>query len=399
MTYSIKKETWSCSLPWTGFSNDPDGKVRPCCIFKGHISDDTGSPYYVQTTSVKDIFSSQYMKNLRNQFRVGDKPAGCETCIKDESNGVRSKRMTSSMFFDRYEDEPALPTEYQMILSNACNLKCRSCTPSHSSSWQAEHKVMFGHTGYTMAHSQPASQNSLLWIQRKEWMSHLHRLEIVGGEPFYISQWQQLWNDLIVTGKSKTVDMDMSTNGSIYGGDVLKNILPHFRRIGIGLSIDGIGKTYEYLRHPGNWNEVSKNILKYNSLSKEFSKNLSFSYSHTISWINAFDLPEFYKWVNINTPTFQIWNNLVHWPRHMSIIMLPKLAKEKIQKKWNSADWGTVKPSIDGIINFMNSEQPTDQEITEQYKKFLITDRFRNENILNVIPLELIYDLQQYFEE
>ena len=78
--------TWMCSLPWTGFSNDPDGRVRPCCIYKDYITDDNGDPFYVQTTSVKEIFSSKYMRDLRQQFRNGIKPSGCGTCVKDESN-------------------------------------------------------------------------------------------------------------------------------------------------------------------------------------------------------------------------------------------------------------------------------------------------------------------------
>ena len=263
------------------------------------------------------------MKDLRQQFRSGSKPVGCETCIKDETNKVHSKRMAYAHYNNNYDTEPELPVEYQMILSNACNLKCRSCTPSHSSSWQAEHKVLFGNTGYKMPHSQPGQRESMLWTSRHEWMKYVQRLEVVGGEPFYIQRWQELWDELIELGYSQNIDVDMSTNCTIDGTDVLKRIIPNFKRVGVGISIDGIGAVYNYLRHPGNWDEVSQNILKYKELTELYPNNFGVTYSHTIGWINAWYLPEFHTWAAENTPNFRIWDNIIHWPKHMSIVTIP----------------------------------------------------------------------------
>ncbi len=395
-----KNNNWLCSLPWTGFSNDPDGKVRPCCIYKGHISDEEGNPYYIQTSSIKDIFASKYMKDLREDFRSGKKPVQCETCIRDESNKVVSKRET---YFNHRRDydfdiEPDFPVEYQIILSNACNLKCRSCTPSHSNTWQAEHKILFGNNGYSMPHGQAGHQKSLLWETKEEWISSVERLEIVGGEPFYIKQWADLWEELVSRGYSHKITLDMSTNCTIYGGEILEKIIPKFLRIGVGLSIDGMGDVYNYLRHPGKWDEVKENILLYYVLAKKYKGKFGASYTHTISWVNAWSLPEFHNWVNINTPDFTIWDNIIHSPRHMSLVMLPKSAKEKIENKWRKTDWKEYANNIDGIINFMNSEQPSDDEIKIEYQKFIIHDRFRNENILDIIPDELKEDLTGYLD-
>ncbi len=384
------KKNWYCSLPWTGFSNDPDGKVRPCCIYKGHITDEQGNPYYVQTTSVKDIFSSKYMKSLRQQFRNGEKPAGCETCIKDEEHNFKSKRATYLEFLTEkdkiFKSEPIFPTEYQMILSNACNLKCRSCTPSHSNLWQAEHKILFGNSGYNTPHGQAGNQESVLWKDRNEWISSVRRLEIVGGEPFYIKQWKELWKEMIDNGYSKNIDMDMSTNCNIYDQECLEMIIKGFKRVGIGLSIDGLDEVYDYLRHPGKWKNVKENIISYYNLTRSHNKNFNISYTHTVSWVNAWYLPEFHQWVRDNTPGVYVWNNVVHYPSHMSLYMLPADIKIKIIEKWKKFNWLEYTDSINGLINFMNSEQPSDETIREKYSKFKIHDNFRNESIADVIP-------------
>ncbi len=388
----MTQSRWICSLPWTGFSNDPDGKVRPCCLYRTYITQDNGQPFYVQSHTVKDIFSSKFMQDLRQEFRDGGKPKGCEVCIKDELNNYRSKRQT---YLDseigknvNYDLEPELPVEYQMILSNACNLKCRSCTPSHSNLWQAEWKQLTGDTNYPMPHGQSGDKESVLWSNRDEWMKFVKRLEIVGGEPFYIKQWQELWKELIEKELSKDILMDMSSNGTIYAGEIIKELSKNFKWIGVGLSIDGLGKTYNYLRHPGNWDLVSENILKYYELYKT-EKDFTMTFSHTISWVNAWELPEFHNWVYTNTPEFRIWNNIIHRPRHMSLVMLPREAKDIISKKWASQDWRQYKQDIDGIQNFMYSEQPSDEEIMHEFKTFKLHDKFRNENILTVIPEEL----------
>jgi len=52
---SDKRPENLCLVPWTGFSNDPNGKVRPCCIFKGHIKKENNDSYYVQESSLKEI--------------------------------------------------------------------------------------------------------------------------------------------------------------------------------------------------------------------------------------------------------------------------------------------------------------------------------------------------------
>ena len=392
---------WYCSLPWKGFSNDPDGRVRPCCLYKDHIKDENGNEMFVQTHTMKEIFSSTHMKDLRQQFRNGEKPAGCATCIKDENNGYTSKRLQyiKEDYIINYDAEPDLPTEYQMILSNACNLKCRSCTPSHSSLWQAEHKVIWGHTGYKMPHGQSSDSTSVLWKDRGEWMNYVERLEIVGGEPFYINKWRQLWDELIDNGLSKKIKMDMSTNCTIYEGDVLQKLIDNFKSIGIGLSVDGMGKTYEYLRHPGNWDEVRSNFLAYHDLQiRNPNWRWGVSVSHTIGWINSWELPEFHDFVKTETPYFKIWNNIIHYPPHMAVYMIPSSLKKRIEAKWLAYNWGRYDKDVKAILTLMNSQQPTDEELRNAYKTFKVNDKLRNECLLDILPAEIVEEIRPYYE-
>lgn len=402
-----------CKLPWAGFSNDPNGTVRPCCIYKGHITKEDGSLYYVQKDSVKDIFHSDYMNDLRAQFLRGEKPKGCETCWIDESNGYQSKREIYNNIFSSQglevstETVNEYPIDYQIIISNACNLKCRSCGTSHSTQWQKEinnlPEVTVGTNDYVhkflMPHGQPGGNDSIFLKDLENWVDKVKRLEIVGGEPFYIEKWKTILELLIEKGYSSKIDLAMSSNASIFNEELLTKICKNFRAVGIGLSVDGMGEMYEYLRKNGDWEETRDNCYKYYEVYKKLNKpGVSFNYTYTISWINAYRLPEFHDWVKENTPEFRIWNNIVHYPNHMSITMLPSNEKQRIEDKWKNYNWGKYQSDIDSVIRFMWSKEYSDKEIKAQYGNFIFFDHVRGESTYEIVKQDYP-SLYRFFNE
>jgi sulfatase maturation enzyme AslB (radical SAM superfamily) len=340
------------------------------------------------------------MDNLRTKFLNGEKPSECETCWVDESNGYKSKRQIYNEIYSSknldvtIETVNEYPIDYQIIISNACNLKCRSCGTSHSTQWQKEinnlENNIPGNNDYihkiVMPYGQPGGNDSVFLKDLDEWGSKIKRLEVVGGEPFYIEKWKTIWEYLIEKGYSKNIDLAMSTNASIFNIELLENISKNFKSVGVGLSIDGMGKTYEYLRKNASWDVSIGNCLKYHQFYKENNyKGLGFNYTYTISWLNAMQLPDFHDWIKNNTPEFNIWNNIVHYPPHMSITTIPESEKKRIEEKWRQYDWGKYQNDIDSILSFMWSKNYTDDEIMRLYKNFIFFDAVRNESTFDVI--------------
>jgi len=376
-----------CSLPWTGFSNEPDGRVQPCCLYKGYIEED-GKPMYVQTHSVDEIFHSKFMKDLRSQFRNNERPTGCSTCWTDEDNNYDSKRIVYNTkihhnFGIDWTIEPVEISEFQLIISNSCNLKCRSCTPSHSSQWQQEMKQLTGSTGYDMPHGQSAEEAGKLWLDRHNWYKNLKRLEVVGGEPFYVKQWHTMFNELIDLGYSKNIDITLTTNCTLFFPELIDRIAKNFKSVSIGLSIDGIGSTYEYMRHLGKWPVVYENMKKYHALADKINIQLNL----TISWLNILEVPELHELVSTEFPKFNIWNNIVHYPQYLSVWAVPDSLKKAVMDKWDKYQWKTeYKDTVQGVLNYMNSKSITDAEFKNNLQIIYKTDNFRNENIIDSIP-------------
>ena len=406
-------------MRWAGVSINPDGTVRPCCLYRDTIKDNEGKDMYVQEHSLKDLFASDYMKNVRDKFRKGERPDECATCWEDEKHGRQSKRniFNEYVFPDlrtelHWEDEPTTPYDFQLILSNSCNLKCRSCTPSHSSQWQLEHEKYHVDNGYPMPHKQAGDEEGVLWKDRFNWYKTLKRLEVVGGEPMYIKQWHQMFDELIQLGYAKDIVLDMSTNANIFLEDKVRYWAENFKRVGIGLSIDGMNEPYNYMRKLGKWDKVYENMRKYHDLVREYRgqhyteesyrdgvfydnhKNIHFSVqvSFTLSWVNALELTRIHELVKHAFPAFKIWNNLVYFPEWMTLRYAPPELKEFIEHRWlyddkgNVRDWGMYKDDINGFINYMR--QPGVDEETFKYflSKNIALDKFRKEDLFTVVP-------------
>jgi len=375
-----------CSIPWTGFSNEPDGRAQPCCLYKGYI-EENNKPMYVQEYSVDEILRSSFMKDLRDQFRQNKRPEGCSTCWTNEDNGYKSKRITYNTTVRRNQinwiDEPTSASELQLIINNSCNLKCRSCTPSHSTQWQNEIKILTGNTGYPMPHGQSGVEIGKLWTERHGWYRELVRLEVVGGEPFYVKQWHTIINELIDLGYSKNITLILSTNCTLFFGELLERMTTNFKSVVINLSIDGIGSTYEYLRHPGVWEEAYANMKKY----YEFIGRIKIQITLTISWLNALQVPDIHQLAKTEFPRFEIWNNIVHNPEHMAIWACPESLKSEITQKWNEYNWEKeYQTPMNGILTFMNSKSIDQEQFEKNLNMLYKTDSFRKESLFDSIP-------------
>jgi sulfatase maturation enzyme AslB (radical SAM superfamily) len=249
-----------------------------------------------------------------------------------------------------------------------------------------------------MIHGQPANDESVLWKDRYSWYPHLRRLEVVGGEPLYIKKWHQIFNELIEGGYAKDIVLDMSSNANIFLKDELYYWADNFKRVGIGLSVDGTGAVYDYMRSGGNWFKVLNNMDKYHNVMKYYrtntgnhnskynSEKLFVQVSFTLSWLNALELPKIHKIVRDNFPLFKIWNNLVYAPEWMSLRYAPQELKDLIKQNWSEFDWGKYQKDIDGFINFMNL--PSADENTFKYfmSKSDSLDVVRKDSLFNAVP-------------
>jgi uncharacterized Fe-S cluster-containing radical SAM superfamily protein len=419
-----------CSLLWKHISNEPLGHVRTCCIARERVYDEDGQEVTLGSHSIKDIFHSEYYRNIRQEIRDGNLPDNCSPCWTDEENGNKSKREQYNEYAKtryepiNYEQEPDMPADIQLTLSNTCNLKCRSCNPHNSSKWVKEAKDR------GMPYNEEVVdiplldfENSKFWTTMDEWLPSITQLEVMGGEPFYMKEFRKFVTNLVDQDVAKNIHLNTCTNGTFANKKFLKLLTDNFASVGFNVSIDGATKErFEYLRHGGEWEEVSKNLDYFHSLNE--SGQASIGISHTITAMNVMYLAEFHSIFRERWPTFKIYHNIARFPTWFNPSVFPEEMKPAIVKPLQVAELGeALRKELDGIIKFVltprietvkpygNTVHDTvESEIINRWNLFrqqiVSGDLYRKENFRDAFPelweivkQDFLYNKEMQFAE
>ena len=399
-----------CSLLWKHISNEPLGHVRTCCIARERVSDNEGKEVTLGSQSIKEIFHNDFYKKIRQDIRDGKLPDNCSPCWQDEANGNKSKRERYNEYakdrygFINYQQEPDMPEDIQLTLSNTCNLKCRSCNPHNSSKWVKEAKDRgLPYNEEIVDVPLLDFENSKFWTTMDEWLPSITQLEVMGGEPFYMKEFRKFVTTLVNKGVAKNIHLNTCTNGTFANKDFLKTLTDNFASVGFNVSIDGaVKERFEYLRHGAEWDKVSKNLDYFHKLNE--TGQASIGISHTITALNVMYLAEFHKTFARRWPTFIIYHNIARFPTWYNPSVFPEEMKPAIVKPLQEANVNdNLRKEFDGIIKFVLTPRtetvrpygnlPTDtveSEIIHRWNLFrqqiISGDLYRKENFREAFP-------------
>jgi organic radical activating enzyme len=369
-----------CPLPWTHLEVDVNGGASPCCLYKGSVP---GVKVY--ETGLKNIQNSDYMEGLRQQFRNGERPAGCQNCWSEEDAGKTSKRMNSlykmknSLEGWSPDSKPSLKF-IDFKLGNVCNLKCRICGSWSSSKW-AQEELDYGEN--------PVARKNLIeggWPKRnpqffddiKDDLKDAEYFEFTGGEPFMIRDHFKILMHCVEKGYAKNQDIHYNTNGTQLPPPEIFDLWSYFKRVEIAFSIDDIGPQFEYQRHPANWREVNANLVKF---KERQTPNMDFQICTTVSIFNVFNLAKIAFWVAQYQPKFFYVNTLFD-PDYFNVQTLPQQVKDIVNQRYS------MLKDFQPTLRFMNAADRDTPEIRQQrMDRILQADAYRHENFGETFPL------------
>jgi hypothetical protein len=340
-----------CYSPWSNIDFSPTGAISPCCKFQ---TEHYQEKYNIQHNNIQDYTCSEFLKHVKDEFVAGTWPAGCTRCRIEEENNIPSKRQLDferwQHQYQSYSLENSNFITSSIAFGNTCNLKCITCSPYASSKWSSEYRSIYG---VTIEHNKFYKENFV-----DDFVAvapNLIHVDIPGGEPFLsgVPEQKKLLNYYIESGAAHNITLHYTTNATVFPDAKWWDLWQHFREIDMQLSIDGVGKRYEYIRYPANWAEVNQNIDQY--LAKQSNTNFKISVSHTVSSYNVYYLDEFFTWCyNKQLPT--PWLGRVHTPAHMRPSVWPEVIKNKIIDKLNQSQWEQVKIWA-GLLSNTNDEE------------------------------------------
>jgi len=240
-----------CYIPFEGFTVDPRGKAQLCAAWstdKDHMIHDLTE----SATTVENIFYGDHINNIREKMLKDEHVDACNICYKKEAKGLLSKRLLYATS-RQHRDKPFKP-ELKILdisFSNQCNLYCTMCNSMHSSKWHQQEQAMPTNVHHAIKDHYKNFQFKPVILQKEfidSLLDNINDLELIiikGGEPLYDK------NCLAFLDKISNVKPDLkikiTSNITLITKKTLK-MFDKLENLEICASIDGIDKTYEWIR-------------------------------------------------------------------------------------------------------------------------------------------------------
>jgi MoaA/NifB/PqqE/SkfB family radical SAM enzyme len=380
-----------CILPWISIETSPIGTARPCCLAVDEITRTDGTKYSLRENTLEEIYHSEYMQNLRQEFLAGGKPETCSRCWDEEAAGRISKRINSRIrlkeYYDSVDWNNLNPDQLWFIdlkLGNICNLKCRICGSWSSSKWAKEEidyipglvdrKTHLAYT-YLKDGSWPR-ESEVFWDNLKTLLPNIKYFEFTGGEPFLIEQHFELLRYAVETGNSEHIEIHYNTNGTVFPDE--SKLWNNFKHVEIAFSIDNVGARFEYERYGADWQEVQANIKRFTEMR---SAKISTQLCTTINIQNVYYLPELCEWIQ-DQVFDHVYFNMLHDPWHMCISKMTQAAQELVIDRLSTYTfYPEHRAEILRIVQFIKNGTGSDGQ--EFLRKMQITDKYRKESFLD----------------
>lgn len=422
--YKIDKNNKSfCLAPWMSTHVWPDGNTFPCCIW------DIGEPIgNVNKNTLKEIWNSSKLKETRLKMLKGEKVSACDRCYQLEHTGHETYR-------DHYNVDHADKIHYiqdtkedgslddmnlhlwDLRLSNFCNFKCRSCGLDLSSSWHSDQNALavnprmkeIGSNYY----NNDIVEKSLISVKDKT--DFLHMMEdhykcvdeiyFAGGEPLLMPEHYQILDKLIELGRTN-VKIRYSTNFSKFkfGKKHVFDYWKQFKNLQLWVSVDGIGKIGEYVRH-GFKDKNFDNQIKL--FTESGIKPLDMCYMVTygaMNYLHLFDMiilfikRNYVDYEEYFRGSRRMYFSPISYPNYLDSRYLPNWVKLKFFDRLKRfpdelKNVGAKKWFISDIIQRLNTIYSRSLEYEFSYKQMnelIVTteelDKLRKENFNEVFP-------------
>ncbi len=319
-----------CAYFWNSICIRTNGRLVPCCMY-----DDMEEAPNLKDFSghIEQAYNSRLFKDMRRKSLNGEGVVGCGNCyFREKATGKSMRKRANEDWSESYNDDVSSLKNVisaEFFVGNVCNLKCNMCDPKFSNLLAKDHfKLGLVDSELT----QPFENDYRETVKN---LPNLKRIKFVGGEPLVNkAHWELLAS--IPSEQASQMCLEYATNCTIFPNQQQLKIWEKFKGLEIFLSIDGMGKTTEYIRFPSKWSKVEENAKKYSALLKD-KQNCTLGINCVVSIYNISDLRRFVEWSQKNLPNLVdphgnstlIFSNLLH-PEHLSIINLPDSVKREL---------------------------------------------------------------------
>jgi len=374
-----------CPAVWDHLCVNTMGKNRLCCNAVTQEGD--------KFIGNLENHWTNFRNTVKTQMLAGDRPDVCKSCWKKEDANITSLRQQFiksyknfnywEEFLNNLNNTKKSPTELDLKLGNYCNLSCRMCSSYSSSGVSREFKKIFKETGIDLGVDEFEKhfvQDK--WYLQKEFVDNikeiinngLRHLKFTGGEPLMVPGVKTLINYCITNDYAKNIELVLITNATLIDNRWIEKF-KHFKHVHINCSIDGIGNTFEYIRHPAKWTDVKKNLKK---LALESSDNFKTHITFTLQIYNILEIKnmiDLSKEFNLDIDMIPL-----DTPNYLDVRNAPQLLKDQALNIIDTLNFdGSYKQFVDNVRSTII--QSSNNNTEEFLKVTRLKDKYKKQNI------------------
>lgn len=273
-----------CNAPSKAMYFRRDGVINACGWNVSHIL----GKYPEQT--LKEAWESVSSNDLRMRMAANDLSSGCQTC-ENYLKGRNFANIKSTHYDDLSSDGHSFPRRMDFALDNVCNLECVTCFGELSSSIRKNREKL---PPLKSVYDEKFVQ------QLKTFIPYLETANFMGGEPFLIPIYYDIWEQFAQLNAS--APLSVTTNGTVLNNRV-KNILSRCN-FNITVSLDSTDpEKNATIRKGTRTTGHLENIHFFNNHVQKSNKMLGIN--ALLSSLNWMDLPDVVRFCNdINAKLF-----------------------------------------------------------------------------------------------
>lgn len=226
----------------------PTGGTRPCCAF------DTRD---VETVTLDQDWQTRHEAWYQQSLEGWVMP-GCRQCHDQEN--LYNQRSMRQRYNREFQNAQGIK-HWDLKINNTCNLACRMCDATSSSTWQ---RIVADNPESGLAEHYKFSPKNKWWrdsVGLVDQMYDASYVKFTGGEPFLIPQVRKIVQSLIDRDIAPAVTLQFTTNGTQDMSSWMA-MFAKFQRVELIVSVDAVGDRYEYIRQGASWEQVNTNIAK-----------------------------------------------------------------------------------------------------------------------------------------
>ena len=367
-------------MPFVHANIRTNGNIQLCCVSTEK------SKHNIKTSTVIQWWNS--LDDIRKDMLSGVPVDACNSCYRQEKHGLVSQRQSNNKKFkiltenypekivELYYKDLISPIDYELQITNICNLKCIMCGEFDSSALLSENKILkisnFNQSDYAV--SQKEIDKILELLQNPLTKSVTFR----GGEPLLIPQIKKTMLEVIKSNRSKTIDLQLVTNCTEFNQEWV-DILNNFKSVWIVCSIDAIGDRYEFIRYGAKWSQITDNI----NLIKTI-KNVTVTVNAVVQNINLLGIVDLINWCEKN----ELYINLsrLQEPKYLTAEVAPKEIKIQAIEQLKEIKYNKVE-NLQAIIQYItDSVHTTYDNWNELVQTINIKDTYRKTNFIKSFP-------------